>query len=312
MVKTYKLKKWSRRQVISFSFGFRSIFSHLIVMITIVPCLVGCESFKFRGRTSWSTLQLDSPQFVKLHAIEGEVRKTRYFSSVRSTNYESDQMTRDKMEEVEFTVEARFRQVDLERGLIFFVSETIQKDGTASLHDLALPELGEVIEFVMTPGGQVRKAGNFPTYSLFYVPPVPLPQKPVSPGDTWELSHSWLSSGNLVPMELHVVGILKRFVDCGEFSPCAEIEMSGQVRLADEVEKSLNQPVRFKSEIWGVLLYSVKLGELLWSEVQNKEDLVTAGSRMEARSCLVSLLEGFQKRKISCEPTGEAVTKLNL
>ena len=94
-----------------------------------------------------------------------------------------------------------------------------------------------------------------------------LPGKPVSVGDTWSMVHRWTSLKNGIPLEVDIVSILKNVYDCGEKVRCADIEISGDVRIPMPV----SQGVSLESRVMGRLLFGVESGTVIWADIRNQE-----------------------------------------
>jgi hypothetical protein len=216
---------------------------------------------------------------------KGEQTTTRYYSNSRTRRYSDGQMTNDRTEIVDFGVQTK--TTGIENKVISTVVKTVRKDGTVDLHDLAFPELGEEIEFETRTNGEVLKAGQYPSHSIFFVPSLPIPDKPVEAGDTWTMEHTWYSGHEHIPLKLDVVGILKGIVPC-EDGYCADIEVSGSVSL---VARPAAAGARFDSRVWGRTLFSLKRGDVIWSEMRSREEMTAQPERTFVESCMISQMQ---------------------
>ena len=243
---------------------------------------------------------------IELKGKTGEVADTRYYSNSRILTYEEGQLTRDRLEAVDFTVTAHTKAYDPDRQLLKFTVKTTRKDGAVELHDLAFPELGEQIDYIVRGNGQVLQAGAYSPQSLFFVPALPISEKPVEVGDTWTMEHTWISAKDSVPLKLDVVGILKNIVPCESTKVCADIEVSGHVTL---VAVPTNEGAKFESRVWGRMLFSLERGDVLWSEMRSSEEMGVKGDKMRVTSCMVSEIKAAAdyKIKFSCDPAEQAV-----
>ncbi len=251
----------------------------------------------------------DKPIVLEFKGKPGETSETRYLSNARIRSYQDQQLIRDRTESVDFTVNTHVSAYNEKNKILGFEARTVRKDGTVPLHDFAFPELNEQIEYEVRGSGEVLKAGNFPRQSLFFVPSLPIPKKPVSVGDTWNMEHTWFSSKEGIPLKLEVVGILKNVVNCEHGKLCADVEVSGHVSLlAEPVEKS----AKFASRLWGRMLFSLDRGDVIWSEMRSQEEMGMQADRMVVSSCMLSetkLSDKF-KTEFNCEPGEKPVEKV--
>jgi len=240
-----------------------------------------------------------------MKGVPGASSKTQYYSSVRTLSYSEGQLLRDRTEDVEFVVQTDVKSVDAKRGAVTSVAKTIAKDGKQSLHLLAFPERDESIEYIVTSLGEVLQAGAYSPHSLFFVPSLPIPKENVRVGDTWELTHSWLSGSEKIPLKLEVIGILKALIPCEKRSLCADIEVSGRVALG---VAPTAVGAQFDSRIWGRILFSLDRGDVIRSEVRSREEMTIKAERTVSISCMKSELMGEGKPvKFACKPLAEPV-----
>lgn len=278
-------------------------------LYSLLPIIVSCsglskQSGSSRDAMPWPVTSLEEPILLRLKGKPGEEIKTAYYSASHIRNFEGTQLIRELEEAVDFGVLNRFTQVDPKTGKLTYIASTYRKDGLVDLNDLAFPELKEEIEFVLTPEGEVLKAGSYPEGSVFFIPPVPLPQNPVKVGDTWEVVHEWVGRKNGIPLQIRAVGIFKDALRC-EGGICALIEISGSV----EVLGANLAIAKFHSRLQGLMVFSVAKGEILWSKVFSTETLQLPEASSKVESCLSSVIvepkdwvpdmpESFRK----CEP----------
>ncbi|MBX3022035.1 MAG: hypothetical protein KF799_10195 [Bdellovibrionales bacterium] len=241
---------------------------------------------------------------ILFNARAGETFATLYHSNARTQKFSEGQLTNDRYESVDFTVETK--TVAVKNGEIATVVKTVEKDGTLDLHNLAFPELKEEIEFVVKADGEVLKAGKYPPQSIYFVPSLPIPGRLVEVGDTWTMEHTWYSSHEAIPLKLSVVGILKDIVSC-EGGHCADMEVSGGVSLALPPNV---KTARFDSRVWGRLLFSLARGDVIWSEMRSREEMSVEGDRSVSESCMISRLKTLPGRALECDPREQAVVRV--
>ncbi len=250
------------------------------------------------GCASQRTKTLPESVVIEMKGKAGESWETEYVSTSRTWSYTEGQLIRDRTEEVDFTIQTQVRDYDSNSGLLRFEVKTLKKEGVIPLRDLAFPELGETIDYVVQKSGKVLKAGAFRPDSLFYVPSLPIPKGPVQVGDTWSLTHAWISGANHIPLQLEAVGILKAIEGCGKDSICARIEISGGVDVLGAMQKS-PLPV-LSSEIRGSVLFDVASSDVIWSQIVSEDQMAAGSERTKVLSCMVSWRKG-SKRPEPCD-----------
>lgn len=273
------------------------------LILGIAFSLVGCA-------TAGSHVPGVKSVTLEFKGRDGESVDTRYYSNSRLYTYENGQLVRDRTEAVDFTVNSRVIHEDSTKHIVHFISRTTRKDGTAvDLHDLAFPELNEQIDYVIRGNGEVLQAGHYPPQSLYFVPSLPIPDHPVSVGDTWTMSHAWISGKDGVPLRLDVVAILKDIVSCEGDKVCGDVEISGHVMLM----ATPNAPdARFVSRMWGRMLFSTARGDVIWSDVRSHEEMGTPDELLKVDSCMLSetKMTATYKTQFACEPGAKPVEKV--
>src|SRR6185312_536216 len=164
-----------RRVSISKSAAEVNLASRVIGLVFLLLA-AGCATMKK------SYYPMPKTVVLSFHGKPGAVSETRYYSNSRILSYEEQQLVRDRYEGVDFTVDTHVQDYSPQDGVLKFDVKTVRKDGTASLHDLAFPELDEQMDYVIRSNGDVLQAGLYPPQSLFYVPSMPIPDHPVAVG----------------------------------------------------------------------------------------------------------------------------------
>jgi hypothetical protein len=170
---------------------------------------------------------------------------------------------------------------------------------------MAYPELNENIEFVFNRFGNVLKAGEYPKNSLFYIPPLPLPQKSVSVGDSWKYEGEWSSASLQGAMKTKLTMTLTKIVDCFKNEKCVGVEWHGTVQ---PISQGVTLPVQV--EIKGYTFYRPKTGSQLWAYMRNIESLQIQNLKLTVSSCVQSILKSdtsglnpFVKKEPYCDPS---------
>lgn len=234
------------------------------------------------------------PFELRLKPNADHVEKVAYYHRSRSTSFEDIEVRNQKEESLEFVSSAGVAKVDPSGERFTQVISIDKKEGTSNLHDFAMPDLGEKLELVADSHGRILRAGDYPQNSIFYVPPVSLPDGPVHIGDTWAMQAQWLSLEEMVPYQLDMASILKNVQPCGQHK-CADIEIAGEVTL----QGPLVQMMAFKSLWKGMLTFDIDAGTVLWSRVDSEEQFMSGNVRRSVTSCLEAALIEPQSMKIS-------------
>jgi hypothetical protein len=276
--------------------------SYRWIFLVLGLSFIGCTSAQRRP-------ELPKAITLEFKGKSDAVSDTRYFSNAHILTYEDHQLLRDRQESVDFTVTTHVSDYDGKNKILKFDEQAVSKDGTASLHDLAFPEMGERLDYEIRSNGEVLRVGNLPPESLYYVPSLPIPDHAVEVGDTWPMDHIWLSAKDGIPLQLRVVGILKAIVPCEGNKVCADLEISGNVVL---VKRPTAPGTTFTSRVWGRLLFSLERGDVLWSEMRSQEVMDLNGDKMDVTSCMVSELKVAAAYHIpfACDPTDTPVAKV--
>ncbi|MBX9769530.1 MAG: hypothetical protein K2X47_19800 [Bdellovibrionales bacterium] len=249
---------------------------------------------------------------LKLRFEKDRMERIRYTSASVTKTYEGTQIVNERAESVDFLVQNKTTQV-LPNGNIHVKVETLSKDGQVDLRDMAFPEPNEVLEMVYAANAKVLKAGRYGAESIFFVPPMSLPDVPVKVGETWALSHRWKSQKNGVELKLELTSILKNIYPCtgNPFKDkCAEIEISGDVTVPAAKQSGFE----LSSRNSGRLLISLSSGAYIWGDIRTEETFQSGGIRMEVRSCIESVLEEPSEERwpwrqsVKCDPADSVPT----
>jgi hypothetical protein len=249
---------------------------------------------------------------LQLKSIPGREERIRHQSQSLTKKYEGTQLLSEKTEIADFVIKSTVQKNLLGASGVSLVVETLSKDGPVDLHDLAFPEVGEKLEMDLNSNAEVLRAGRYPKDSIFFVPPVSLPSRPVKVGETWMLRKGWTTSKNGTPLEVELVSIFKNIFQCGVDDQCAEIETSGIVY----VPKAVSAEVALESRIAGRMLFSLKTGTVIWTDVRNQEKLTAGNWKIEVLSCLESVLDSPEgdrwmwRQQPKCDPTSPPPEKV--
>lgn len=269
-----------------------NVLASFLTAVFLLTGLISCAGSEKKPEPPPSPFA--GPFVLKLKPNAEHVEKIAYYHRSRSTSFEDIEVRNQKEESLEFVSSAGIAKVDAANDRFTQVISIEKKEGTANLHDFAMPEVGEKLELVADSRGRILRAGDYPQNSIFYVPPVSLPDGPVQIGDTWALQAQWLSLEEMVPYQLDMVSILRNVQPCGQHK-CADVEISGEVTLLGP----LVQMMAFKSLWKGSLTFDIDSGTVLWSRVDSEEQFMSGNVRRSVTSCLEAKLIEPAAMKIS-------------
>lgn len=288
---------------------------NVVFLFTCLFAFAACSHTE--KRPALPEVKLSGPITLRLKGEVGHTETVEYLHKSSSDSYEDRDVRRRTEDALAFVSQAETVKVDPQgaggRGTFTQVLSTSNKIGNLELHDFAMPEPGEKLEITADTRGRILKSGDYPTNSLFYVPPVSLPEEPVAIGDTWPMQAAWLSLDNMVPYQLDMVSILKGVYECGE-DQCADIELSGEVGF----QGPLAQAMSFRSTWKGRMLFALKSGTVAWSRVDSEERFIADNVRREVNSCLESALKASATVKVpagyetpKCDPKPPTDTQVS-
>lgn len=258
-------------------------------LVTVLS-LMGCQSAQNSSQEKFDLVLKGHPQ---------KIEKIDWHTSISTKKTGEDQISRNKIESMDFssrvkTISANDKQINQEHVV------THKDGGSLNLNDMAFPELGEKLKVSYSTKGEVLLAGDYSKDSIFYVPPISLPKKPVSVGDSWSMESEWIDSKSSIKMKMQLKSVLKRTVKCGK-KPCFDIEITGSVDIPQ-----INEVMKMQSEIWGRILFSQETGGVIWSEIRNREKLEFPQNEILVETCLESMLRKpeivlLEKKKPNCQ-----------
>jgi hypothetical protein len=257
--------------------------------------LLSCCTY-MPAKKSSEGLPDQGPVLLELAPGIGYVDETYYQTSSLTQIYSGPDIIRKISNSSHFNVETKVIRVDKENKLLTLNVSTISKEGNIDLDDFALPQEGESLEVVLTQQGIVTRVSQMPPGTLYYVPPISLPKAAVRVGETWEMTAEWINSKNGMPLKMEVVSTLASLHDCkdigGVAGICAIIDISGNVSISGLKREPLfsktTDKIKFKSEISGRLIFSIKNGTVLFSYTKDQEQLMGEKDRVDISSCTIS------------------------
>jgi hypothetical protein len=272
------------------------------LIVTLLLFSVGCAHAPNSDRPSKESMEPPTtnvafmgPISLTLKSEKGRKELTVNCSETVTESFEDKNILHKRIEVLDFRVQTLTKEI-LPNGNLRQDITTTKRDGPGSLHDLAYPELGEVLDMELTPKGKVIKAGKYPPESLFYLPSIPLPDHPVKQNEEWVSTNTWKSetSGAPLTVDLHekVIGFKK----CGSHN-CANIVVTGAVLFPKLPSKS-----KFSHLISGRFLFDPESGLVPWSEFLSEEEVNAVGAKALVHGRLRSeLLEPRGYRTINRE-----------
>lgn len=213
---------------------------------------------------------------------------SQYHSRGTSYSYKEGLLQKKRDELLDFKVKTKLLTVrpalNPDETAIIYEVTTYDKNGEGNLNDYAFPEVGQKLTLSINNTGDVLDVKDVAQDSVFYVPPISLPKRPVVIGDTWLMKKQWSTEGESIPLEVELVTIFKDHKKCNK-EDCAILEISGDVKV-----KGMDKTVTLDSNISGLALFSITSGRVLWSHIQSGQVFTANDSKSDLNSCLVSYL----------------------
>ena len=267
-------------------------------LILSFSLLSGCANLNLKGshragRTangpSLRRLTDKGPVTIVFKPTLNHIDITNYYSRSTTRAYSDNELVKTLTDVANFTVKTKTVAVDNKSQTATYDMTTIKKTGLVDLSDFAMPNPGQTLELMLTDQGKVLSAGDYPPGTLFFVPPVSLPEKPVKVGDSWPMTSEWVSLKSGLPLKMKTISTLRAIRKCGSTGRCAEIDLTGTVQLEPSSRnESTHKLPKFVSSMDGSLLFSLTRGTVLYSYLRSSESLSGDQTRIEIHSCMVS------------------------
>lgn len=265
--------------------GIRQIVK--LITLCLLATQVGCAHKAKVETPIQPPPPLKGPLVLELKAAPGRKEIAAQCSEATTSFSEKGALRRKRIESVDFKSLTKNKGIVEENGLKGISQElkVIEKKGNVNLRDLAYPEEGETLDFILTPQGQVLKAGDYPKNSLYYVPSIPLPEHPVDIGNRWDKVSKWRSLNNDIELTATLHSELMGFKPCGNHN-CAVVKVFGQI----EMPKAITKTNKFSHLVEGQYLFEPESGILVWAEFTSREKLIQGSETLDVVSSLRSSL----------------------
>ncbi len=238
---------------------------------------------------------------LRLKGKAGEVFFNRYRFKTVTQSHEEGGIENEKTQVSDFSVKTTIKDIK-SKGQLLSDVETLDKDGATQMHDLAFPEVGEKIEFLLGSLGDVISVKGYPKESVFYVPSVSLSENQVKIGDTWEMRSSWVSESLGLPFQFLMVSVFKDIVPCKNMkAECALLEISGNVQMILPKKAKAD----FINDTRGEIMLAIDQGVIDSSLIYSQERFRGDGKTVKVSSCVIGNWS-IQKssRVVDCQPRG--------
>lgn len=216
------------------------------------------------------------------------------FSSSNTKTFSNNQIIHEQIESVDFKFVTEIKPRD--DSSFFTTVKTLSKDGPISLASMGYPEPGETIDYIINKDSSILKAGNYPGGSLYFIPQLPLPNRTLSTGETWNYEYTWISDESLSELKLDIVLLLKDITECGK-GKCILVEYSGKITQPKDVKYK----IPFRSQLKGLMNYDITHAQVISNYQLNEESIEIEGTRVESKSCSETLSTQFGKNP-KCDP----------
>jgi hypothetical protein len=209
----------------------------------------------------------DGADFLRIRGDQPRTEHSNITISSAISYFDNKELSHKSLRKLSLKIKSELIPTDNEQEFIVR-NTTVEKRGEGDLHHFGFPEIHETIEIQLDYLGQVQLVKGQPDSSVFYLPPVLLPDYAVGPGSTWEDTYLWKGEGSSAPY-------FKTRIQC-EFVKKETWKKRDVYRIRMIAETALN---RFSSEVEltsrsdGYLLWDNKMGSVLYSESQGKDML---------------------------------------
>jgi hypothetical protein len=236
-------------------------------------------------------ISYEKPQMLEITTLPGNYNLEHFYTkslvkvyeSVKEGDAQKEKLTEDKVEEAFFKLNRTALDVDTGQKIQYkhWVSHL---KGEIDLTSMGFPPQGRALYSIVNKDAKVLAVKDVPMETIFYVPRIPLPEKPVKAGDSWTFEKQWRSLKTGWPFVVKLNVTLKDWYSCGGLN-CAHIVYQGKVLLPESNPISSGS---LKSDLSGEFIYAPVGDQFLWSASKNEEVFVNKGKRVLVNSCVTS------------------------
>jgi hypothetical protein len=252
----------------------------LFISALLLFFLASCSSVPLKKMTA------DGPQDISISIIAGNMNVEKYkaFSDIKVYSIKGEKkLTESKIEMSEFVLNRQSLLVDLKNQATFKYWVT-DLEGDVELANMGLPPVGKTLLEVVDKKARVIAVKDYPQETIFYLPKIALPNKPVEPGDSWVFKSIWRSLKTGWPFEIKLNLTLDSWVECGGLR-CAYIKFNGAIKLPK------NSPLKnatLGSDVTGEFVYAPVGHQFIWTLSNSVETFQTDSKLVKVKSCTAS------------------------
>ncbi len=234
----------------------------IITVLLICGLFSMAEAKSYKG---YKILEVMEPTAVVVQSLRGNKFEETYFSKSLTRTYDDKTLVEEKKETNSFTV---FRDTLTEsNNHPRFLYTTKVNFGNVDMWSMGLPLPQQSLVEEVNKSGIPIDVKGYPKESIFYMPRIDLPKKPIKVGDSWKSEYTWKSMETQWPFKVLMNSELVHWIMV-DGDKAAVIKYTGAVSLGEGI------PIKgeLKSHIYGELIYAVNTHKVLWGYTQSKED----------------------------------------
>ena len=231
-------------------------------------------------------MNVEEAQDISLSLIAGNMNVEKYkaFSDIKVYSLVGEKkLTESKIEMSDFNLNRQTLLVDVKNNATFKYWVT-DLQGEVELANMGLPPVGKTLLEVVDSKARVVAVKDYPQETIFYLPKIALPNKPVKPGDSWIFKSVWRSLKTGWPFEITLNLTLDSWVECGGLK-CAYIKFDGAIGLP--IDSPLKN-AELGSDVSGEFVYAPVGHQFIWTLSNSIETFKTKSKLVKVKSCTAS------------------------
>jgi len=243
------------------------------------------------GHLPLKKINVEEAQDIEITTLSGNYNiekfhsksRIKIFENKKNESGESQEVEKESTEEAYFKLNRTVMDVDTNEKIQYKHWVTDFK-GKVDLAGMGFPPVGQALFSITNNKAEVLAVKGVPMETIFYVPRIPLPKKPVKVGDTWDFVKQWRSLKTGWPFIVKLKVTHKGWYSCGGLN-CINLSYKGSVILPPSNPVSKGS---LKSELEGEFVYAPVGDQFLWTASKNTEVFQDKGKKVFVDSCVSS------------------------